>query len=96
LFHVDWWLVALVIILIGGFVAFAAFRVAVVYRRQATTGKEDLQGKTAVVRAALDPEGTVLFQGELWAAISNSGRIELGEEVIITKIDGLKLTVTKK
>ena len=96
LFHVDWWLIALVIILVAGFVAFAAFRIAVVYRRQATTGKEDLKGKTAVVRVALDPEGTVLYQGELWAAISNSGKIEPGEEVTIAKIDGLRLTVTKK
>ena len=53
-------------------------------------------GKTGVVRVALDPEGTVLFKGELWDAVSQKGRVEPGEEVIITKVEGLKLYVTKK
>jgi len=96
LFRVDWWLVALVIILIAGFVAFAAIKIAGSYRRQATTGREDLIGKTAVVRQTLHPEGMVFYRGELWAAISNSGKIEPGEEVIISKVDGLTLSVTKK
>ena len=95
LYQINWWLIAIVIIILGGFVAFAATRVLSTYRRQATTGKEDLIGKTAVVKEKLDPEGMVLFQGELWAARSESGIIESGDEVHITKIDGLKLIVSK-
>jgi membrane-bound serine protease (ClpP class) len=95
-FRVDWWAIALVVIVIGGFVAFGVFKIVGTYRRQATTGKEDLQGKTAVVREALDPEGLVFYEGELWKAISDSGRIETGEEVIISRSKGLKLSVTKK
>jgi len=44
----------------------------------------------------MDPRGTVLIQGEHWVAISDKGRIEPGEEVIITKVEGLKLRVMKK
>ena len=96
MFRVDWWAIALVVIVIGGFVAFAVFKIVGTYRRQATTGKEDLQGKIAVVREALDPEGLVFYEGELWKAVSDSGRIETGEEVIICRSKGLKLSVTKK
>ena len=53
-------------------------------------------GKAAVVKAALDPEGMVLFKGERWIAVSGEGRVEPGEEVVINKVDSLKLYVTKK
>jgi len=96
MFQVDWWIIALVIILIGGFVAFAVLRIASTYRRKATTGREDLLGRTAEVRRKLNPEGTVFLEGELWNAVSNSGLIETGEEVVVVKVNGLKLTVTKK
>jgi membrane-bound serine protease (ClpP class) len=95
-YQINWWLIAIVIIIMGGFVAFAATRVVHTYRRQATTGREDLIGKAALVKEALSPEGTVIFQGELWTAQSVSGNIEIGEEVIISRVDGLKLIVTKK
>lgn len=96
LFQVDWWLVAVVIILIAGFVAFVIFRVIRTYKRPATTGKEDLKGKTALVNDQLSPEGTVVYQGEIWNAISKSGPVASGEEVTITDLEGLKLSVIKK
>jgi len=49
-----------------------------------------------VVKVALEPEGMVLFKGERWAAISEKGKVKPGETVIITRVDGLKLYVTKK
>jgi membrane-bound serine protease (ClpP class) len=96
LFQIDPWLIAVVAILITAFFAFVIQRVIRVYRRQASTGREELVGKTAVVKAALEPEGMVLIKGERWTAISEKGKVKLGEEVIITRVDGLKLYVTKK
>jgi len=96
LFRIDPWLIATVVILIAGFFAFAIQRIIRAHRRQAYTGREELIGKTAVVKVALAPEGMVLFKGERWAAISEKGRLEPGEEVIITKVDGLQLHVIKK
>lgn len=64
--------------------------------RRPLTGKEALRGKTATVRTALEPEGTVSLEGELWKAVSKEGRIEAGVTVKITKIEGLKLYVTKR
>jgi membrane-bound serine protease (ClpP class) len=53
-------------------------------------------GRTAVAKTPLDPTGTVLVQGELWTAASEGGTVAPGQEVIITKVEELKLRVTKK
>jgi membrane-bound ClpP family serine protease len=53
-------------------------------------------GTVAVARTTLEPAGTVLAHGELWQATVDEGSIESGEEVMITKIDGLKLRVSRK
>jgi len=95
-FQVDPWLIAIVTIIIAALFAFVVSRVIKAHRKQATTGREELVGKTAVVKVALDPEGTVFFKGERWEAVSDKGRVEPGEEVIITKVEGLRLQVTKK
>jgi len=95
-FQIDWWLIAAVAILIAGVFAFVVSRVIRAHRRQAYTGREELAGKTAIVKVALNPEGTVLFKGELWAATSEKGRVKPGEEVIIIRADGLQLYVIKK
>lgn len=88
--------------IIIGIVAGAAFTIYVVYaivkaqRQKLATGTEEMIGKEAVAQTALTPKGTVLAEGELWTAIAKGSRIESGEEVIITKVEGLKLWVTKK
>jgi len=94
--QVDPWLIATVVIMVTALFAFVINRVIGAHRRQAKTGREELVGKTAIVKQALEPEGTVFFKGERWTAIAEKGRIKPGEEVIITKVDGLILHVTKK
>ena len=96
LFQISPWLIAVVTIILGSLFAFIVNRVIKAHRQQASTGKEDLIGKTATVKVALGPEGTVLFKGEIWTAVSETGPVSPGEEVTITKVDGLKLRVTKK
>ena len=95
-FRVDPWLIATVTIVIASLFAFVVNRAIHAHRQQASTGREELIGKRAVVKVALDPEGTIFFKGERWAAISDEGPIEPGEEVTITGIDGLTLQVIKK
>ena len=96
MFQIDPWLIATVTILIAGLFAFVVSRVIWAHRRQASTGREELIGKTAIVKEALEPEGTVFSKGERWTAVSEKGRMKPGEEVIITRVDGLQLRVTKK
>jgi len=96
LFRVDPWLIAAVTIVIASVFAFVINRAIRAHRKQAATGREELVGKRAVVKEALDPEGTVFYKGERWAAISEKDRIEAGEEVIITVVDGLTLHVMRR
>ena len=95
-FQVDWWLIAIVAICIIAFLAFVVNRGIRAHRRQASAGREDLIGKIAEVKIALKPKGVVFIQGERWTAISETGLMKPEEEVIITKVDGLKLYVAKK
>ncbi|MBA7688643.1 hypothetical protein ES703_97129 [subsurface metagenome] len=96
MFQVNPWLIATITIIIAALFAFVISRVIWAHRRQASTGREELIGKTAVVKVALEPDGTVFFKGERWKAISETGQFKPGEAVIITKVDGLTLYVTKK
>jgi membrane-bound serine protease (ClpP class) len=89
-------LIAGVTIIVAAFVIFVVGAVVRGQRRRAATGAEALVGKVAVAKTPLDPKGTVLVDGEHWTAIVDKGRIELGEEVTVTKVEGLKLIVTKK
>ena len=83
----------------AGVTAFAVFIIGAIIRgqrRRKATGAEGMIGTIAIAKTPLDPTGTVLTQGELWTAASESGRVSPGEEVIITKVEALKLWVTKK
>jgi len=83
----------------AGITAFAIFVVGAIVRgqrRRKITGAEGMIGRTAVAKTPLDPVGTVLVQGELWTAASEGGTVAPGEEVIITKVEDLKLRVAKK
>ncbi len=89
-------LIAAVTIFIAAFVIFVVGAVVRGQRRRAATGAEALVGKVAVAKTILDPKGTVLVDGEHWTAIADSGKVELGEEVTVTKVEGLRLIVSKK
>ena len=95
-FQMDPWLIATVIILVVAFIAITVIWGIRAHRRQISAGREELVGRTAEVRVALDPKGTVFIEGEQWTAISESGRVESGEEVIITRVDSLRLFVARK
>ena len=79
--------------------AFFVLLIGIVIRdrkRKKTAGAESMIGKTAITKTSLNPKGTVSIEGELWAAISINGEIDVEEEVVVKKVEGLKLWVTKK
>ena len=82
-----------------GVTAFAIFVIGAIIRgqrRRKATGAEGMIGKTAIAKTPIDPTGTVHAEGELWAASSEGGKVAPGEQVIITKVEGLRLWVAKK
>jgi membrane-bound serine protease (ClpP class) len=91
----DLWLVVLVAIAIVAFLAIAITWGIRAHRREILAGREELIGKTAEVKTVMNPKGTVLIQGELWTAILETGQAVPGDEVVITKVDHLRVSVTK-
>ena len=92
----DVWLIVLIVVALAVFVAVSIIWGIRAHRQQILAGREDLVGKTAEAKTVMRPKGTVFVEGEHWTAISEKGRVEPGEEVIITKVDGLKLWIIKK
>jgi len=96
LFNIQPWLIVLIDVTIVGVSYFVIAQVMKAQQRKVTTGKEEVIGKTAEVKAVLNPQGLISLKGELWTAISDSGRIEPGEKVLIKQIDGIILHVVRK
>ena len=61
-------------------------------RRKATVGAETLVGRTAVVSVECRPHGQVRVAGEIWQARCDAGAA-VGEEVVVSQLDGLVLVV---
>ncbi|MFC1915353.1 NfeD family protein [Chloroflexota bacterium] len=95
-FRIDPWSIIIIAIILIAFLIFSIIYGIRAHRQQVSAGREELIGKTADATTILEPKGTVFIQGESWAAILDEGRVESGEEVIITKVEGLKLRVAKK
>ena len=57
------------------------------------TGKEALIGAFGVAVTDLNPEGSIRIVGEFWQAISEGEMIKSGEQVKVTGMEGMQLTV---
>lgn len=57
------------------------------------SGQEGLVGAVGVAKSDLAPSGMIRVQGELWKAKTSGDIIKAGEQVIVEKAEGLKLTV---
>ena len=62
-------------------------------RTQPVSGTHALIGQTAIALGDLNPEGQVQLMGEIWSAVSPSGKIKANEEVIVKDIINLTLYV---
>jgi membrane-bound serine protease (ClpP class) len=79
----------------GGFFLFAVSAIVRARRRCVATGREALVGRKARVRRALNPEGTIFLEGELWSAVAEDGPIARGEEVEVLALEGFRLRVRR-
>lgn len=66
------------------------------HKRKPVSGAEGLIGLEGVAKTELAPKGTVFVRGEWWNAESEGEVIKKGEEIIVTKVKGLRLVVKKK
>ena len=94
--QIEPWVIVLIAIATAAFIAISIIWGIRAHRQPVSSGRESFIGKTAEVKTVLNPKGTVFIEGELWSATSEGGEVQPGEEVVITKIDRLKLWVIKK
>lgn len=94
--YLDLWTIAVVIIVVIVLAVIMIMGTIRSYRHRVTTGKEAMVGSVATAETDLNPRGVVLFEGERWQALSENGRIAVGEEVIVTRVDRLRLRVARK
>jgi len=84
----------LLLLSVGVIMFLIAWRIYVVYQRNAYVGPESLLGKTGIVVEDLDPEGMIEVEGELWKArVVGSARVLRGTRVRIIDYNGLTLIV---
>jgi membrane-bound serine protease (ClpP class) len=91
----DQTLIAVVAIIMAVFVGLLIWAAVQGQTRKVATGKEGMVGQSAEVKTPLKPKGMVMVEGELWTAELDEGTAEPGENVIVKKVDNLKLYVTK-
>jgi membrane-bound serine protease (ClpP class) len=65
-------------------------------RAPAYMGPGALIGRLAVARTAIDPEGVVFLEGARWRARAENPPIQEGQEVTVSEVDGLTLTVKRQ
>ena len=63
-------------------------------RNKVVTGQQGMIGTVGEARTDIDPEGKVFVLGELWNAHAPV-RVQMGEQVVVRKVDGLELEVEK-
>lgn len=61
-------------------------------RRPVKTGFEEMLGGSAVVVEDINPEGRILYKGELWKAASKI-RLKKGENAVIVGMEGMVVQV---
>ena len=94
-FRVSWTVILPTVGASAGLVVWAVSAGVRAMMRPPTTGAAGMIGQHAVVRAALDPEGQVQLDGELWRAVAEDAPVPAGETVRVIGVDGLTLRVSR-
>lgn len=89
-------LIISVAVVVSGFLFIVVRAVYKAHRARPVTGKDGIMDGTAVVTSTLRPQGQVKISGEIWNAVSDTGKnIKKGKKVRIRSMDGLNLTVSE-
>ena len=93
--HIPWWIVTILLVVELGVSAFTYIMGRRALSKRLTFGPEAIIGSEGIVATALDPTGYVKVRGELWKASCQS-ELEVGDEIIVKDIEGIKLVVMPK
>jgi membrane-bound serine protease (ClpP class) len=85
-------------LIIGGLLMTDVVQVAIWLRwrkKKSITGIDSIIGEEGRAMTTLDPEGQVRVRGQVWTAHATE-RVEVGDDVTVTAVDGLKLEVAPR
>jgi len=91
-FRVSWRVLVPTVALTSGFFLVALTLGVRAFRRRPLLGASGLIGQTGVARGALEPEGQVSVQGEIWRAIADRPVAD-GARIRVVEVQGLTLRV---
>ncbi len=94
--RISWWVIVPTVGATAGLVIFAVSAGLRALYRTPSTGAAGMVGQVGVARSALNPEGQVQIDGELWRAVAQDGPVAAGEAVEVMALDGLTLSVTRR
>jgi len=94
-FQVSRWLVIALTAVVGLILLGFAGILIKARRMPVRSGREELIGSKGTTRSRLDPKGVVLVRGERWDAIAEDAPLEEETPVVVTGLDGLRLTVKR-
>jgi len=93
--HISWWLLILIMLANLAYSIFTYVMGMRALRKLPSGGTAGIIGCDGVVVTPLMPTGYVKVRGELWKASSNAPLVT-GEEIVVTAVDGLTITVMPK
>ena len=93
---VPLWVTIVIALLLGTFAFITHKMIIPSFHRRKVTGSEGMVGLEAEVIQPLTPVGVIRVEGEYWKAKSVGENIAVGEEVEISGLNGLTLTVKRK
>ncbi len=94
-YNIAWQLIVAMTIITGSFFLLIIGMAIRARRRKVVSGREELLHATATVTSDFENgQGWVKLHGETWQGFSQQP-LHQGEQVTVTKVDGLKLTVAK-
>lgn len=64
-------------------------------KKKSITGIDTIVGAEGRAMTTLDPDGQVKVRGQVWTAHATE-RVEVGDDVTVTAVDGLKLEVAPR
>jgi membrane protein implicated in regulation of membrane protease activity len=90
--HISWWVTGILMFLLLMYSVYTYIMGRRALLKKSPVYPDTIIGSEGVVATPLDPTGYVKVRGELWKATAESN-LEIGEKIIVTKIDGIRLLV---
>jgi membrane protein implicated in regulation of membrane protease activity len=93
--YITWWILAILLAIELGISIFTYIMGRRALSKKLMYGPDAIIGSEGVVATVFNPTGYVKIRGELWKASCQSS-LKIGDEVVVTEMEGLKLMVIPK